>query len=73
MSMGETHSHEEGALRGQLLRVLGQMVGFTLALAAFALWLVPEAGEGLSLARLALSLVLLLGGMASVLGCAERR
>ncbi|MBE9635583.1 hypothetical protein [Salipiger mangrovisoli] len=72
MSMGNSHS-PESELTGYLLRLFGQMVGFVLALSAFALWLVPEAGAGLSLWRLGLSLALLLTGMTVVLGCAARR
>ncbi len=72
MSMGDWY--EPGnEVTGYLLRVFGQLIGFVLAVSAFALWLQPAAGEGLSLGRLGLSLAMLLGGMAAVFGCAGRR
>ncbi|WP_343502412.1 hypothetical protein [Alloyangia pacifica] len=72
MSLGSFHNPEREAT-AQLLRLGGQFVGFALALSAFALWLVPEAEQGLSLGRLLLSLTLLLTGVSAVLLCADRR
>ncbi|MCA0940959.1 hypothetical protein LCM08_05185 [Salipiger pacificus] len=72
MSLGSFHT-PEGEATAHLLRLAGQLVGFALALSAFALWLVPEAEHALSLGRLMLSLLLLLSGVSAVLVCAERR
>ncbi|WP_226621372.1 hypothetical protein [Alloyangia pacifica] len=60
-------------MTGILLRICGQMLGFGLALSAFALWLMPGAAEGLSLGRLMASLGLLLTGVSAVLLCEDRR
>ncbi|MCA0996498.1 hypothetical protein [Alloyangia pacifica] len=72
MSMGDPRFTETNDPVMLGLRVLTQMVGFLLALSAFALWLMPEASEGLSLWRLGVSLLLLIVGLCSVFGLGRR-